>query len=181
MDIAFCSTAKAVARALGLAKRRTKLAAAGGAVLLALTGCADDTPSASQSQSQVEAAAGQAVAGMAWRAPVVTGDFSCRGRHEYAILGTGASEIAVVVFAAEQAAPIGVLRFPLSGRDPKATVLSREDLDFAPEEFESDSGPLPEGLLPSKTCLGLSVSDGHAASTHIYWNRQAKRFATWSR
>jgi hypothetical protein len=181
MDIAFCSAAGAAARALDLTPGRAKLAAAGVAALLALTGCADDTPSSSQSQSRVEAAARQAVAGMAWRSPVVTGDFSCRGRHEYAILGTGASEIAVVVFAAEQAEPIGVLRLPLSGRDPKATVLSREDLDFAPEEFERDSGPLPEGLLPSKTCLGLSVGDGRAASAHIYWNRRAKRFATWSR
>ncbi|HEY0857885.1 MAG TPA: hypothetical protein VGE16_12550 [Albitalea sp.] len=180
MDVADRS-ANQVARCVGPTAWTRRLAMAGGFVVLALAGCAgEDTPSTSTPKAQVEAAARQAVPGMSWQGPVVTGDFSCRGRHEYALLGTSTSEVAVVVFAAEQAAPIGVLRFALANRGPASTVLSREDLDFAPADFERDVGPVPEGLLPSRTCLGLSVGDGRGAATHIYWNRHAKRFATWT-
>ncbi|CAG1018086.1 hypothetical protein BURC_02818 [Burkholderiaceae bacterium] len=181
MDIAD-RLAASVARCVEPMAWKRMLCAASAIMALSLGGCAgEDKPSTSTPQSQAEAAARQAVPGMSWQGPAVTGDFSCRGRYEYAMLGINESEFAVVVFAAEQPEPIGTLRFPLSTRDPRSTVLAREDLDFTPEDFERDSGPVPEGLLPSKTCLGLSVGDGRAAPTHIYWNRQAKRFATWTR
>lgn len=60
-------------------------------------------------------------------------------------------------------------------------MLTTETLDFSVQEFERDVGPLPEGLRPSKTCLGLNMSDQEIDSVHIFWNRQSRRFDGWSR
>lgn len=136
---------------------------------------------AATTPSEIEAAARRAFPGASWKAEsVITGDFTCRGLAEYAILGTSNAEIVIAVFASGQSRPVGSFRFSASVRDPKSAVLSKEALDFEAAELEREVGSLPEGLQPSKTCSGLNLSDGLIDSAHIFWNRKAGRFDSWS-
>lgn len=57
-------------------------------------------------------------------------------------------------------------------------MIAIEDLDFEPKQMR-EVGMVPPGLRPSKTCMGLNLSDGNVDSAHIYWNREAKRFDDW--
>lgn len=112
---------------------------------------------------------------------VVQGDFSCRGRRELAILGTSQTEIVVAVFLNGLSRKPELLQFSASVRNAESAVLTTETLDFSVQEFESEVGPLPEGLRPSKTCRGLNMSDQETDSVHIYWNRKSRQFDGWSR
>ena len=112
---------------------------------------------------------------------VVHGDFSCRGRREVAVLGTSQTEIVVAVFLNGLSAKPELLQYPASVRHAGSAVLTTETLDFSVQDFEREVGPLPEGLRPSKTCLGLTMSDREIDAVHIYWNRKARRFVGWSR
>lgn len=138
--------------------------------------------SSTASAESVESAAKRFEAGTAWQAgSVVEGDFDCDGKVEPALLGTSQSEILVAVFVRGLSSKPDVLRFSASARDPKTVALEIEDLDFKPEELEQEVGFLPSGLRPSKTCVGLSLSDQKVDAAHIYWNWDAKRFESWSR
>jgi hypothetical protein len=145
-------------------------------VLLALAGCAEDR--APSTGELVAAAARQVAPEVAWQPQsVLAGDFTCRARPEHAILGTTADDVVVVVVVASgRFEPAGVVRVPAAGMDVKAVGLARDDLDFRVEDYERDVGPLPEGLHPSKTCMGLRIGDGRSAPVQVYWNRRAKRF-----
>lgn len=139
-------------------------------------------PAAATTPGEIEAAARRELPGVSWKVEsVVAGDFTCRGRQsEYAILGTSKTEIVIAVFASGQSKPVDSMRFPASSRDPKSAVLSKEDLDFEVAELQREVGPLPEGLQPSKTCIGLNLSDGLVDSAHIFWNRKTGRLDSWS-
>jgi hypothetical protein len=126
------------------------------------------------------AAASKFLSGINWKeGSVVTGDFSCRGRVEHAILGTSKTEIVVAVFLDGLSKPPQVLRYSAKTRDPSTSELKVEDGDFDPKEFEDEVGYIPDGMRPSKSCKGLNVSDGKIDSAHIYWNHDAKQFSDW--
>jgi hypothetical protein len=121
--------------------------------------------------------AGKYVAGTRWRADsVVTGDFTCRGRKQHAILGTNAKEIVVAVFLNDTDHPPEVLRYSAETRNPASVVLALESQDYDPRD---EVGDVP-GFRRSKTCKGLNLSDGQTDSAHIYWNHDAKRFDDWT-
>jgi len=117
-------------------------------------------------------AATRYVPGVAWRAKsVVTGDFTCGGRKQTAILGTSASEIVVAVFLNGLNNHPEVIRN--SGRQANSVTLTTEDLDY-----ETDY-TLP-GFQRSKTCKGLVLDDGEVDPAHLYWNHESLHFSGWS-
>lgn len=129
----------------------------------------------------VAAAASRHYPAIKWQGlSAVVGDFSCRGRKEYAILGTGKQGIAVAVFLNGLERPPAILRYSSQNRDPHSATLTTEKMDLDLEELEKEAGYVPQGLRPSKTCLGLNLSDGKVDSAHIYWNHDANRFNDWS-
>jgi len=117
-------------------------------------------------------AAARYLPGVSWQPDsVVTGDFTCNGRKQQALLGTTTTEIVVVVFVNGSYSPPVVIRD--SGRNPATAELTTEDSDYEPEYS------LP-GFRRSKTCRGLNINDGMIDQLHIYWNRIAHRFDNWS-
>jgi hypothetical protein len=123
-------------------------------------------------QDTVMRAATRYVPGVTWRAKsVVTGDFTCGGRRQTAILGTSATEIVVAVFLNGTDKRPEVIRS--SGRQSNSVTLTTEDLDY-----ELDY-TLP-GFQRSKTCKGLVLDDGEVDPAHFYWNHESLRFDAWS-
>ena len=134
------------------------------------------------SSPAVEEAAKRFYASVKWQGlSVVEGNFSCSGRKEQAILGTSETEIIVAVFIRGLSQKPELLRFSAMARSAESAVLTTEDLDFKIAEFEREVGNVPPGLRPSKSCLGLNMSDQLIDSAHIYWSRKARRFESWSR
>ena len=132
------------------------------------------------SESSSIAAAQRHLPSVNWKTPsVVSGDFTCRGKTEYALLGTTERDIVVAVFTNGFEKSPKVLRYSAKARDPSSAVLTIEDLDFDKKQFQKDIGYLPRGLVPSKTCKGLNMSDERVDSAHIYWSRNDKRFLDW--
>lgn len=128
----------------------------------------------------VIAAASKFLPDITWKKDsVVTGNFSCRGRIEHAILGTSKTEIVVAVFLDGLTRSPQVLRYSAKTRDPSTAELKTEDGDFDPKEFEDEVGYIPDGMRPSKSCIGLNLSDGNVDSAHIYWNHNAKQLSDW--
>ncbi|HUI54152.1 MAG TPA: hypothetical protein VLY04_04225 [Bryobacteraceae bacterium] len=131
-----------------------------------------------QDPAAVEKAAAKYVPGITWQArSVVSGNFTCRGRKEQAILGVSASEILVAVFVTGTNAPPELLRYSAKARNPKTAELAVEDLDYDPKQ---DIGYEPDGFQRSKSCKGLNLGDGLTDSAHIYWNRKSHRFEDWT-
>lgn len=127
----------------------------------------------------VKEAATKFVPGFIWHEDsILTGDFSCGGLNEQAILGTNSKEIAIAVFLNGTRNPPQVLRYSASVRNPSLAALGIEDLDYDPEKEAGEALP---GFRRSKTCRGLNLSDGETDSAHIYWNRKSHRFVDWSR
>jgi len=136
---------------------------------------------AAQNASSVIAAAARYVPGVDWRPKsIVTGDFSCSGRTEKAILGTTPTEIIVAVFLNGTAKRPEVLRYSAKARRASSAALTIEDLNFELKDLQADLGFVPPGLRPSKTCKGLNLSDGETDSAHIYWNHESRRFDDWT-
>ncbi len=118
---------------------------------------------------------------VAWqRKSILSGDFTCKGKREIAILGTSAKEIVVAVFQPPARKPVDLLRYSAVARNPNSAILEIESLDFDLKEFERDVGYVPNGLKPSKTCVGLNMTDQMIDSAHIYWHRKNRRFESWS-
>ena len=135
--------------------------------------------SLAQDSTPVEKAATKYIAGVAWQRPsVVSGNFSCHGRKEQAILGVSASEIVVAVFVNGLGSRPDLLRYSGNARNPKTAELKIEDLDYDPKE---EIGSELDGFRRSKSCKGLNLSDGETDSAHIYWNHKSQRFADWTR
>lgn len=137
-------------------------------------------PAVLAQENAVQTAAARFLPGTNWKAnSVITGDFTCRGRQEFAILGTSKRHLVVAIFAETLKKPPEVLRFSATARDPTTSELTIEDGDFDLEEFQNVVGYIPDGMRPSKTCKGLNLSDGNVDSAHIYWNHDAKQFSDW--
>lgn len=113
-------------------------------------------------------------------ASVLKADFTCQGKQEFAILGTKPKEIVVAVFRPPAKKPVDVLRYSGVARNPESAVLEIESLDFDLKELEQQLGYAPDGLKPSRTCVGLNLSDQMVDSAHIYWHKKNRRFESWS-
>ena len=99
-----------------------------------------------------------------------------------AMYGTSEKSGFVVMIqpAAENARPSYLIFMP-RGRDPKTLQLKVEDLDFDRDhDFKKELEAAAPGLVPSKSCKGLSLGDGETDSHHIYWHRKKKAFRSWS-
>lgn len=137
-------------------------------------------PALANAGSPTVEAASKFVKEVKWRQEsVVAGDFSCRGKQENAILGITSEHIVVAIFYRGLTKPPEVLRYSITARNPATAVLTLEDMDFNPKEFEREVGYLPPGMRPSKSCKGLNISNGEIDSAHIYWNHDAQHFADW--
>jgi hypothetical protein len=122
-------------------------------------------------------AANKYVPGVTWHSEsVISGDFTCRGGKEQAILGITAQEIVVVVFINGLQNKPEILRDKV--HTPADAELTIEDLDYDPRD---QVGVDLEGFLRSKECKGLNIADNHAGSFHVYWNHKDSRFDWWSR
>jgi hypothetical protein len=124
----------------------------------------------------IEKAAAKFVPGVQWRPEsVVSGDFTCRGRREQAILGAGQDDVVIAVFLNGRSSQPEVLRDSLRNRI--SAQLITEDLDYEPTEIPGYALP---GFRRSKRCLGLGLDDQMVDPAHIYWNHDAHRFSFWS-
>jgi len=150
-------------------------------VSLLLIGIAADVTSATD-KAFITAAAKRIDNAIQWQeSSVVVGDFTCKGHSELAILGTSSKEIVIAIFTEGTAKPIEVMRFSGVARSPKSAILAIEPLDFTLQDFRREVGAVPDGLVPSKTCVGLNMTDQMVDSAHIYWHRKRGRFESWSR
>lgn len=143
--------------------------------------CRPPSPPRAAAADAVLAAAQRADATVAWQPQsLLSGNFTCRGATEYALLGTQPRAIVVAVFRAGATAPLQVLRFPEGDRAPEAAILLPESLDIDLQRLRRDIGQVPDGLQRSRTCMGLQMTDERVDSVHIYWHRQKQRFMAWS-
>ena len=125
----------------------------------------------------IVSAANKHVPDVTWHSEsVISGDFTCRGRNEQAILGITAKEIIVVVFIDGLQNKPEILRDKV--HTPADAELALEDLDYAPEE---QIGVELEGFQRSKVCKGFNIADHHVDSFHVYWNHKDSKFDWWSR
>lgn len=137
--------------------------------------------SATQASAPVAAAAKHFYPKARWYAnTIINADFTCEGRTQSAILGVTKTEYIVAVFVRGVNAQPEFLRFSAASRSRSAASISLEDLDFNLQEIEQQLGYLPDGLSPSKKCMGIAFGDGETDSAHIYWNRRLHRFQAWS-
>jgi hypothetical protein len=67
----------------------------------------------------------------------------------------------------------------VAGEGEAAAVLSKESLDLDLTQFGPEPDAVPPGLVPSKTCEGLNLSDGDVDSAHIYWDARSGHFRNW--
>jgi len=108
---------------------------------------------------------------VAWQSrSSVTGDFTCAGHKQTAILGTGGSDVVVAVFLNGLNRKPEELRFNIF--EPRFAHLKTESLDY---KLDCE---LP-GFQRSKTCVGLNVADDEVDSAHLYWDHISKRFGMW--
>ncbi len=115
-----------------------------------------------------------------WRADVLKGDFTCQGKTQFAMLGITDLEFVVIVFADGLNKKPLEIRFSGKTRNPYKLKLTRESLDIKSAEIEKAAGRLPEGLVPSKTCSGLTLSDDEVDAAHIYWNHKTHKLSAWT-
>ena len=125
----------------------------------------------------IVSAANKYIPGVTWHSEsVISGDFTCRGRIEQAILGITAQEIVIVVFINGLENRPEILRDKV--HTPADAELTIENLDYDPNE---QAGVELEGFLRSKECKGLNIADNHVDSFHVYWNHKDGRFDWWLR
>lgn len=129
----------------------------------------------------VKAAAARFVGGIDWQeGSVLTGDFSCSGKPQNAILGTSDKEIVVALFTQDLSKPPEVLRFASDDRKPAEAKIRLEDSSLSKDEIKTLSSAAAPGYRPSKTCKGVRLSDDSSDAAHIYWDHEARRFDSWT-
>jgi len=135
-------------------------------------------PLIAQESAAIQQAATKFVPDVTWHSnSVVSGDFTCTGRKQPAILGLNTSEIVIAVFVNGTQARPEVLRYSSKARNSVTAKLKIEDLDYNPKEVIGVDLP---GFRRSKTCKGLNLADGETDSAHIYWNSKERRFDDWT-
>jgi hypothetical protein len=130
-------------------------------------------------EPSIRDAARKFVPGVTWQTrSVVTGDFSCRGLKEHAILGVSPTEIVIAAFLDGTNHPPEVLLYSTKAWSPSTAKMRIESLDYDPME---ELGYDLEGFQRSKICKGLNLRDLKTDSSHIYWNHESHGFDEWSR
>ncbi len=136
---------------------------------------------AEPSTASVAAAAKRFSPATDWMAnSVATGDFTCEGRVQHAILGRSRSGVVVAIFTNQLKSKPQLLRFEPDPRAAEGPELQLDDLSFEDEDFWKEVSSLAPGLRKSKTCKGLSIHGGERDALHIFWNLSRRRFETWS-
>jgi glucose/arabinose dehydrogenase len=129
----------------------------------------------------VQAAAEKFAGGLLWRAStVLTADFNCTGKVQYALLGTSTKEIAVAVFANGLDQPPAVLRFEADGLSIIESKIRLDDYSMSAAEIAGLTGATPVGYRASTACHGVRLSDDRSDAAHIYWDYDNQRFDSWS-
>jgi hypothetical protein len=125
----------------------------------------------------IVSAANKFVPGITWHSEsVISGDFTCHGHKEQAILGISQKEIIVAVFIDGLDTKPEILHDKI--HVPADAQLEIEGMDYDPKD---EIGATLEGFQRSKVCKGLKIDDGHTDSFHVYWNHKANEFNWWSR
>ncbi len=123
------------------------------------------------SQSTITSAVSKYIPKVVWQSrSIVTGDFTCEGHKQTAILGIPGSDVVVAVFLSGLNRKPEELRFNIF--QPKFARIQTETLDY-----ELDSS-LP-GFHRSRSCQGLNVGDDEVDSAHLYWDHESHRFGMW--
>lgn len=136
---------------------------------------------AAAAETDVKAAAERFVADVAWQAQsVLTGDFSCAGQQQHAILGTSSTQIVVAVFTRGLARAPEVLRFDSSERKAAEAKIRLDDSTLTADEVRTLSGAVAPGYQASASCKGVRLSDDASDAAHIYWDHAAKHVDSWS-
>ena len=129
----------------------------------------------------VQAAAERFTGRLLWRAStLLTGDFNCTGKVQYAMLGTSTKEIAVAIFANGLDQSPALLRFEAQGLSIIESKIRLDDYTLSAEEIAGLTGETPVGYRPSNNCHGVRLSDDRSDAAHIYWDYDNQRFDSWS-
>jgi hypothetical protein len=102
----------------------------------------------------------------------VTGDFTCSGHSQQAILGVDRKRPVVVVAVFVNGINNRPIVLEFSHR-PKSATLAAEALDYE-VDYEWP------GFERSTICKGLVVSDDETDPAHLYWNNSAHEFGRWA-
>lgn len=129
----------------------------------------------------VQAAAEKFAGSLLWRAStVLTADFNCTGKVQYALLGISNSEIAVAIFVNGLNQPPAMLRFETAGLNIIESKIRLDDYGMTATEIAGLTGATPAGYRPSTACHGVRLSDDRSDAAHIYWDYDNQRFDSWS-
>jgi hypothetical protein len=129
----------------------------------------------------VQAAAEKFTGGFLWRAStLLSADFNCTGKAQYALLGTSTKEIAVAIFSDGLNQPPSLLRFEADGMSIIESKIRLDDYSLSAAEIAGLTGETPVGYRPSDKCHGVRLSDDRSDAAHIYWDYDHQRFDSWS-
>ena len=160
------------------------------AILSVLIGC---LPLAHAQSGYVLNAAKKFLPAVEWKQEsIVSLDFTCRGKRDFAIFGVAESEdvqskvrtnpkesasAVVAVFSSGLRRKPQVFRSSVTNTE--FSRLTIEDNDLTTEDFKGIIGEVPEGYVFSKTCKSLNLADGERDALHIYWNKKRKIIGVW--
>src|SRR4051794_22664088 len=84
-------------------------------------------------KESIAASAGRLVPGVAWQAKsVISGDFTCQKKTEYAILGTSQTQTMVAVFIRGITKTPKLVKYDAQLQNPLTAVLTVGDLEIDP-------------------------------------------------
>jgi hypothetical protein len=90
---------------------------------------------------QVFSAAVAADRSVNWqRQSILSGDFTCQEKREYAILGTRPKQIVIAIFQPPSRKPLDILLYSGTERHASSAVLTIEPLHFDPKQLEPSLG-----------------------------------------
>ena len=148
--------------------------------LIGMTSASGATAQTAQGAA-VQAAAEKFAGGLLWRAStVLTADFNCTGKVQYALLGTSTKEIAVAIFANGLDQSPALLRFEADGMSIIESKIRLDDYSMTAAEIAGLTGAAPVGYRPATACHGVRLSDDRSDAAHIYWDYDNGRFDSWS-
>lgn len=128
----------------------------------------------------VRAAAEKFTGGLMWRpATLLTADFNCTGKVQYAMLGTSTKEIAVAIFTDGLDRPPALLRFEGDALSIVGSKIRLDDYTLSAADIADIAGAAPVGYRPSGACHGVRLSDDRSEAAHIYWDHDNQRFDSW--
>jgi len=134
----------------------------------------------SEQELAVRTAAEKLTGGFKWNAStLLTADFNCTGKVQYAMLGTNIKEIAVAIFTDGLDQPPALLRFEGDALSIVGSKIRLDDYSMSADDIAGIAGTAPVGYRPSGTCHGVRLSDDRSDAAHIYWDHENQRFDSW--